>query len=98
MWQKEPVTIIATNSYCKPVTEASTAGRCRVLFSTQVEAIAEYRITRNPINVIAVKVDKIEQMKNVILDSGNDDQVILDRKANAFRPTPPNLILICRFK
>lgn len=77
---------IATN-HIVAVTEAAQPEDAESCFSTQVEAMLSTDHSE-PINVIAVKVENRAE-KNVILDSGNDDQVILDRKANAFRPTPP---------
>ena len=76
---------IATN-HIVAVTEAAQPEDAESCFSTQVEAMLSTDHSE-PINVIAVKVENRAE-KNVILDSGNDDQVILDRKANAFRPTP----------
>jgi len=55
-------------------------------FSTQVEAILS---TKNltALDVIAIKVEP-GSVRNTILDSGSDAQVLIDRAVNAFRGTP----------
>lgn len=55
-------------------------------FSAQVDALTSTdRLVA--LDVTAVVVEK-ESVQNTILDSGMDGQVILDRRANAFRGTP----------
>lgn len=55
-------------------------------FAAQVDALtAVDRFTE--MDVVTVLVES-ESVRNVILDSGREDQVILDRRKNAFRPTP----------
>ena len=55
-------------------------------FSAQVNALTG---TDNltELEVTAVMVEK-ESVQNIILDSGSEKQVILDKRANAFRGTP----------
>jgi inulin fructotransferase (DFA-I-forming) len=55
-------------------------------FSTQVGALLS---TENlaPLDVIAVMIEE-DAVQNVILDSGTDPQVSINRTANAFRATP----------
>lgn len=58
----------------------------RDCFATQVGAIlATTNLTA--LDVVAVKVEP-GSVQNTVLDSGGDTQVMLDRTANAFRPTP----------
>lgn len=55
-------------------------------FSAQVSALTGTdKLTE--LEVTAVMVEK-ESVQNIILDSGSEKQVILDKKANAFRGTP----------
>ncbi len=66
-----------------PEKPADTDDSC---FSAQVGALLTAdRLEDLPIT--AVRVEK-ESRQNTILDTGTDAQVILDRKANAFRPVP----------
>lgn len=55
-------------------------------FSAQVNALTDTD-RRVSLDVTAVLVEN-EAVHNIILDSGSDGQVVLDREANAFRPTP----------
>lgn len=55
-------------------------------FATQVEAILSTG-SRSALEFVAVKVESASS-QNIILDSGSDGQVLLDRGANAFRATP----------
>lgn len=63
--------------------EAQAADSC---FSAQVGALltADALV---PLDVTAVLVEK-ESMQNTILDTGSDEQAVLDRTVNAFRGTP----------
>lgn len=55
-------------------------------FSAQVNALT--RISGQAmLDVITVQIEK-EAVQNTVLDTGNDQQVILDRMNNAFRATP----------
>ena len=40
-----------------------------------------------PVPLVTVQVDA-QAGDNIVLDSGREDQVVLDRTENAFRPTP----------
>ena len=55
-------------------------------FSTQVSALLSTQDLETLI-VTAVQVESASQ-QNTVLDSGTDDQVILDKSVNAFRATP----------
>ena len=68
------------------LTEAAQPEDAESCFSTQVEAMLSTE-RAVPIDVVTVQVDQ-EAVNNTILDSGTDDQVILDRNVNAFRATP----------
>lgn len=72
-------------------TEAAQPEDAESCFSTQVEAMlsTEHSV---PIDIVAVKVEK-EAVQNTILDTGREDQVILDRKENAFRAVPAHGII-----
>jgi inulin fructotransferase (DFA-I-forming) len=76
------------NNHIVATTESSRASEApnSACFTTQVEAILA---TRNltALEVVAVKVEPGSTC-NTILDSGSDEQVIIDRQLNAFRPTP----------
>ena len=39
------------------------------------------------IDIIAVQIEK-DSVQNIVLDTGREDQVILDRENNAFRGLP----------
>ena len=73
--------IIATAKVGELPEEASDS-----CFSAQVSALTGTdKLTE--LEVTAVMVEK-ESVQNIILDSGSEKQVILDKKANAFRGTP----------
>lgn len=55
-------------------------------YMAQVGALLDAGEARE-LAVTTVKVEP-ESVHNTILDSGNERQVIMDRKENAFRPTP----------
>jgi len=55
-------------------------------FSTQVEALLSSE-NLVPLEVIAILVEDTA-IQNTILDSGADEQVVMDRTVNAFRGTP----------
>lgn len=55
-------------------------------FSMQVEALLSAK-NATPLDVIAVFAEK-ESIQNTVLDSGSEQQVIMDRNVNAFRATP----------
>ncbi len=55
-------------------------------FSAQVDALLATEAS-DSLAVTAVMVDAASA-RNTILDSGRDDQVVLDRTVNAFRATP----------
>jgi len=59
------------------------SGTC---FATQVGALLAID-QLNELEVTAVLVEE-ESVRNTILDSGSEEQVILDQRVNAFRPTP----------
>ena len=67
-------------------TEAAEPEDADSCFATQVEAMLS---TGNsvPINVTAVQIEK-DSVQNTVLDTGREDQVILDLKNNAFRGLP----------
>lgn len=66
-----------------PEADEESAASC---FSAQVEALlATERL--QPLEMTAVLVEK-ESEQNVILDSGNDEQVVMDRTVNACRAIP----------
>lgn len=55
-------------------------------FSMQVDALLAVKELKE-LKVITVLVDK-GSVRNTVLDSGSDEQVIMDKKMNAFRATP----------
>jgi len=55
-------------------------------FSTQVSALLSTDNLK-PLEVITVMVQKMS-VRNTVLDSGNEEQVVMDRTMNAFRGTP----------
>lgn len=67
----------------EPVPKAKEGDSC---FSMQVEALLSAK-NATPLDVIAVFAEK-ESVQNTVLDSGSEQQVILDRYVNAFRATP----------
>ncbi len=76
------------NNHIVATSEAANAGDApnSAAFLTQVEAILSTK-SRTPLEIIAVKVES-DASQNVILDTGSETQVMLDRTANAFRATP----------
>lgn len=62
---------------------ARTSDSC---FFTQVEALLTTEASE-ALTVITVLVDR-ETLQNTILDSGSDEQVVMDKTVNAFRATP----------
>lgn len=68
------------------VKEASDSEASASCFSAQVSALTNTR-QRAALDVTAVLVEK-ESVQNTILDSGREEQVILDKTVNAFRATP----------
>jgi inulin fructotransferase (DFA-I-forming) len=76
------------NNHIVATTEATRASVApnSAAFATQVGAILS---TRNltSLDVVAVLVEA-HSSQNIVLDSGSDAQVLLDRGANAFRATP----------
>jgi hypothetical protein len=55
-------------------------------FSMQVDALLAVKELET-LPVIAVQVEK-EAVQNTVLDSGNDEQVVMDKRVNAFRAAP----------
>lgn len=55
-------------------------------FSAQVDALLTTEASK-PLTVTTVFVEK-ESLQNTILDSGSDEQVVMDKIVNAFRATP----------
>lgn len=55
-------------------------------FSMQVDALLTVKELEE-LAVTAVLVEK-ESMQNTVLDSGSDEQVVMDKRVNAFRATP----------
>lgn len=55
-------------------------------FSAQVDALLTTEASK-PLSVTTVLVEK-ESIQNTILDSGSDEQVVMDKAINAFRATP----------
>ena len=64
-------------------TPEDQAGSC---FSMQVDALLYVREPEE-FAVTTVLAEK-EAVQNTVLDSGSDPQVVMDKRANAFRPTP----------
>ncbi len=76
------------NNHVVATSEASevTNAPNSACFSTQVGALLASDRLRT-LEVETVVVERASQ-RNTILDSGSDEQVVMDRKANAFRGTP----------
>ena len=55
-------------------------------FSAQVDALLTTEASK-PLSVTTVLIEK-ESIQNTILDSGSDEQVVMDKTINAFRATP----------
>lgn len=64
-------------------TEAEASDAC---YAAQVNALTS-RDRRRKLDVVHVLVEE-QSEENIILDSGSEKQVILNRKRNAFRATP----------
>jgi len=73
--------IVATTETAQ--SSAATAGTC---FSTQVGALLAVS-GLEPLCVTSVLIEA-ESHQNIILDSGADSQVVMDKDVNAFRATP----------
>lgn len=73
--------IIATTEAEMELAQASSS-----CFSAQVNALTSTD-TLVSLDVITVLVEKTS-VRNTVLDSGNDDQIVLDRTRNAFRAIP----------
>lgn len=73
--------IVATTEATDERAEASDS-----CFSSQVDALTTTD-KLVALDVTAVLVES-ESVQNTVLDSGNEEQVIMDREANAFRPLP----------
>lgn len=73
--------IVATTERENEQTEASSS-----CFSAQVEALTSTN-KLDVLDVTTVLVEK-ESIQNIILDSGSEDQIVMDRSVNAFRATP----------
>ena len=78
---------IASN-YMVGVTESAPApaGKEDSCYSAQVGAMLSIA-NAQPVPLVTVQVDA-QAGDNIVLDSGREDQVVLDRTENAFRPTP----------
>ncbi len=75
--------IVATTETSEAKDEETGSGAC---FAAQVGALLTADRLEE-LDVVAVLVEP-ESSHNTILDSGSDDQVVMDRKVNAFRATP----------
>lgn len=73
------------NSSVSTAAEAAD-GKKDSCFARQVDALLAVQ-KMQALDVVAVLVEK-ESVQNTVLDSGKDGQVIMDRKANAFRAQP----------
>jgi hypothetical protein len=69
--------IVATEAHAK------TSDSC---FSAQVGALLKTEASR-PLNVTTILIES-KSLRNTILDSGSDAQVVMDKTVNAFRATP----------
>ena len=67
-------------------TEAAEPEDAESCFATQVEAMLSTGRSMS-IDIIAVQIEK-DSVQNIVLDTGREDQVILDRENNAFRGLP----------
>lgn len=72
------------------MTEAAEPENAESCFATQVEAMLSTEKSM-PIDVIAVQIEK-DSVQNIVLDTGREDQVILDRALNVFRGIPVSII------
>lgn len=76
------------NNHIVATTEASVMNEApnSACFSTQVEALLSSE-NLIPLEVITILVED-GAIQNTILDSGTDEQVVMDRAMNAFRGNP----------
>ncbi|MDF2569633.1 MAG: fructotransferase [Sporomusa sp.] len=74
---------ISDNHIVATETRATSSDSC---FTSQVEALLTTEESA-PLNVITVLVES-QSLRNTILDSGSDAQVVMDKTVNAFRATP----------
>jgi inulin fructotransferase (DFA-I-forming) len=74
---------ISNNNIIATETRATSSDSC---FTSQVEALLTTEESA-PLNVITVLVES-QSLRNTILDSGSDAQVVMDKTVNAFRATP----------
>lgn len=74
---------VATNHVAALDANTSSSDSC---FAAQVDALLTTQASQ-ALFVTTVMVDT-SATRSIILDSGTDDQVVLDKEANAFRPTP----------
>lgn len=72
------------------MTEEADPEDAESCFATQVEAMLSTEKSV-PIDVIAVQIEK-DSVQNIVLDTGREDQVILDRALNVFRGIPVSII------
>ena len=77
---------ISSNHFVVTAKEAEDVETTDSCYMAQVGALLDAGQARE-LAVTTVKVEP-ESVHNTILDSGNERQVIMDRKENAFRPTP----------
>lgn len=78
-----------SNNHIVATTETSdqqVTADASACFSTQVSALLSTRDLET-LTVTAVQVEAASQ-QNTVLDSGTDDQVVIDKSVNAFRATP----------
>lgn len=78
-----------SNNHIVATTETSdgqVTAEASACFSTQVSALLSTQDLET-LTVTAVQVESASQ-QNTVLDSGTDDQVVLDKSVNAFRATP----------
>lgn len=77
-----------SDNHIVATTETSQAhdAAASACFSTQVSALLATDGLA-ALDVITVRIEK-ESLQNIVLDSGGDAQVVLDRAVNAFRATP----------
>ncbi|GAB2022867.1 hypothetical protein RyT2_19410 [Pseudolactococcus yaeyamensis] len=74
---------IANNHTVATTSHAKISDSC---YAAQVDALLTTEVT-NSLAVTTVLIEK-ESIKNTVLDSGSDEQVIMDKIINAFRATP----------
>lgn len=74
---------IANNHAVATASHAKISDSC---YAAQVDALLTTEVTSS-LAVTTVLIEK-ESIKNTVLDSGSDEQVMMDKSVNAFRPTP----------